>query len=218
MTFPATIPMMSRLTFDGSLERLRAIGIQRVIAVDLTRPEFGIPVVKSGDSRSRMGSQSPQLCRGSSSAASERSQPNDCHHLCRSIDCRRPVPPIAGIEWRPPVRQGDLYLAALVGPRDYRRRRRLFRNRADGLAQGNPLGHGPRHPCLRRRQYWSVAGRRAHRFRNEGYRSYLSAIPCRPTDGRRRGRSAARACARSTTCRSPTPWSMCAPRSTARSS
>jgi YcaO-like protein with predicted kinase domain len=28
------------------LERLRAIGIQRVIAVDLTRPEFGIPVVK----------------------------------------------------------------------------------------------------------------------------------------------------------------------------
>jgi ribosomal protein S12 methylthiotransferase accessory factor len=28
------------------LERLRAIGIQRVIAVDLTRPEFGIPVVR----------------------------------------------------------------------------------------------------------------------------------------------------------------------------
>jgi ribosomal protein S12 methylthiotransferase accessory factor len=28
------------------LERLRAIGIPRVIAVDLTRPEFGIPVVK----------------------------------------------------------------------------------------------------------------------------------------------------------------------------
>jgi ribosomal protein S12 methylthiotransferase accessory factor len=25
---------------------LRAIGIQRVIAVDLTRPEFGIPVVR----------------------------------------------------------------------------------------------------------------------------------------------------------------------------
>jgi ribosomal protein S12 methylthiotransferase accessory factor YcaO len=28
------------------LERLRAIGIQRVIAADLTRPEFGIPVVR----------------------------------------------------------------------------------------------------------------------------------------------------------------------------
>ena len=28
------------------LERLRAIGIDRVVAVDLTRPEFGIPVVK----------------------------------------------------------------------------------------------------------------------------------------------------------------------------
>jgi ribosomal protein S12 methylthiotransferase accessory factor len=28
------------------LERLRAIGIQRVVAVNLTRPEFGIPVVK----------------------------------------------------------------------------------------------------------------------------------------------------------------------------
>jgi len=28
------------------LERLRAIGIQRVVAVDLTRPEFGIPVVR----------------------------------------------------------------------------------------------------------------------------------------------------------------------------
>jgi len=27
-----------------------------------------------------------------------------------------PAPPIAGIEWRPPVRQGDLYLAALSGP------------------------------------------------------------------------------------------------------
>jgi hypothetical protein len=27
-----------------------------------------------------------------------------------------PSPPIAGIEWRPPVRQGDLYLAALSGP------------------------------------------------------------------------------------------------------
>jgi hypothetical protein len=26
------------------------------------------------------------------------------------------TPPIAGIEWRPPVRQGDLYLAALSGP------------------------------------------------------------------------------------------------------
>lgn len=28
------------------LERLRAIGLQRVVAVDLTRPEFGIPVVR----------------------------------------------------------------------------------------------------------------------------------------------------------------------------
>jgi len=28
------------------LERLRAAGITRVIAVDLTRPEFAIPVVK----------------------------------------------------------------------------------------------------------------------------------------------------------------------------
>ena len=27
-----------------------------------------------------------------------------------------PTPPIAGIEWRPPVRQGDLYSAALSGP------------------------------------------------------------------------------------------------------
>jgi hypothetical protein len=27
-----------------------------------------------------------------------------------------PTPPIAGIEWRPPVRQGDLYLAALSSP------------------------------------------------------------------------------------------------------
>ena len=27
-----------------------------------------------------------------------------------------PAPPIAGIEWRPPVRQGDLYLAALSRP------------------------------------------------------------------------------------------------------
>jgi ribosomal protein S12 methylthiotransferase accessory factor YcaO len=28
------------------LERLRAIGVQRVIAVDLTRDDFGIPVVR----------------------------------------------------------------------------------------------------------------------------------------------------------------------------
>jgi ribosomal protein S12 methylthiotransferase accessory factor len=28
------------------LERLRAVGIERVVAVDLTLPEFGIPVVR----------------------------------------------------------------------------------------------------------------------------------------------------------------------------
>jgi len=28
------------------LERLRAIGVERIVAVDLTRPDFGIPVVR----------------------------------------------------------------------------------------------------------------------------------------------------------------------------
>jgi len=28
------------------LERLRAVGVERIIAVDLTRPDFGIPVVR----------------------------------------------------------------------------------------------------------------------------------------------------------------------------
>ena len=46
VTFRATMPMTWRTICDGSLERLRAIGIERVVAVDLTRPDFGIPVVK----------------------------------------------------------------------------------------------------------------------------------------------------------------------------
>src|SRR5205823_10369885 len=34
------------LDLQWELERLRAVGIERVIAVDLTRPDFGIPVVR----------------------------------------------------------------------------------------------------------------------------------------------------------------------------
>src|SRR5271156_3661014 len=70
---------------------------------------------QGGDSRSRMGSQSLQLCRGSSSAASERSQRMTAV-IFAGPSMPPPIPPIAGIEWRPPVRQGDLYSAALSGP------------------------------------------------------------------------------------------------------
>ena len=35
------------------LARLQSVGIEEVIAVDLTRPEFGIPVVRVVDSRAR---------------------------------------------------------------------------------------------------------------------------------------------------------------------
>src|SRR5204862_1839641 len=62
-----------------------------------------------------MGSQSPQLCRGSSSAASERSQ-RMIAVIFAGPSLPPPTSPIAGIEWRPPVRQGDLYLAALSHP------------------------------------------------------------------------------------------------------
>jgi len=31
---------------EWELERLRSVGIARVVTVDLTRPEFGIPVVR----------------------------------------------------------------------------------------------------------------------------------------------------------------------------
>ena len=31
---------------DWILDRLRAVGIQQVLVVDLTKPEFGIPVVR----------------------------------------------------------------------------------------------------------------------------------------------------------------------------
>src|SRR3984893_18404937 len=70
---------------------------------------------QGGDSRSRMGPQSLQLCRGSSGAASERSQ-RMIAVIFAVPSLPPPPPPIAGIEWRPPVRQGDLYLAALWGP------------------------------------------------------------------------------------------------------
>ena len=43
-------PTCDAETFDDDvlwlLERLRAIGIQRVVVVDLTKPEFGLPVVR----------------------------------------------------------------------------------------------------------------------------------------------------------------------------
>ena len=42
------------------------------------------------------------------------------------------------------MRQGELYRAALERPGDHRRDRRVFRDRADGLAQGNPVGDGRR--------------------------------------------------------------------------
>src|ERR1700728_3217539 len=62
-----------------------------------------------------MGPQSLQLCRGSSGAASERSQQMIAVSFA-GPSLPPPAPPIAGIEWRPPVRQGDLYLAALSRP------------------------------------------------------------------------------------------------------
>jgi ribosomal protein S12 methylthiotransferase accessory factor len=43
-------PTFSGATFDNDvaweLERLRAVGIRRVVVVNLTRPEFGLPVVR----------------------------------------------------------------------------------------------------------------------------------------------------------------------------
>src|SRR5580704_8613622 len=62
-----------------------------------------------------MGPQSLQLCRGSSGAASERSQ-QMIAVIFAGPSLPPPTSPIAGIEWRPPVRQGDLYLAALSRP------------------------------------------------------------------------------------------------------
>src|SRR4051794_6983664 len=62
-----------------------------------------------------MGSQPLQLCRGSSGATSERSQ-RMITIIFAGPSMPPPTPPIGGIEWRPPVRQGDLYLAALSDP------------------------------------------------------------------------------------------------------
>lgn len=45
-----TVPTHEGATFDDDLhwllERLRAVGIEQVVAVDLTRPEFGLPVAR----------------------------------------------------------------------------------------------------------------------------------------------------------------------------
>src|SRR5690349_9782144 len=62
-----------------------------------------------------MGPQSSLLCRGPSSAEGEGSQRMTAV-IFAGPSLPQPVAPIAGIEWRPPVRQGDLYLAALSGP------------------------------------------------------------------------------------------------------
>src|SRR6478672_6283953 len=70
---------------------------------------------QGGDSRSRMGSQPLHLCCGSSSAASEGSQ-RMIAVIFAGPSMPPPTTPIAGIEWRAPVRQGDLYLAALSDP------------------------------------------------------------------------------------------------------
>jgi len=107
------------------LQRLRAIGIERVVAVDLTRPDMGIPVVRlvipglEWDCTHRDYHPGPRAQRASAQhARAQRAAvvPHECCHFCRPLIAASVAAGFAGIEWRPPVRQGDVYLAALSSP------------------------------------------------------------------------------------------------------
>ena len=116
-----------------------------------------------------------------------------------------PSPPIAGIEWRPPVRQGDLFWQPCRAPRSLASPM-VIRNRADGLAQGNPLGHGPGIHVYGAASIGEF-GPRAHGVRDEGYRHiYRQFRAGQLTDD---DEVAVCTAGGDDTCRSPTPWSMC---------
>ena len=68
-------------------------------------------------------------------------------------------PSDAALEWRPPVKQGEVYKAALSQPAIIGIIDGYFEVDADSLAQGNPVGDGAGHPCLRQRQHWRLARR-----------------------------------------------------------
>ena len=110
--FPATI---SRDDLRWALDRLRAAGIAQIVACDLTRPEFGVPVVRlvipglEGDPRDpgHIRRTARQACRGRAMRAVIFAGPSLPPRL-------RPADP--AVEWRPPVRQGDLYRVALEQP------------------------------------------------------------------------------------------------------
>jgi YcaO-like protein with predicted kinase domain len=158
------------------LERLRVAGIHRVIAVDLTRPDFGIPVVRvaipglEGDIRITR-----RVCGrdGPLRNADER------RNLRRPIATSGLPAVRCGARLATAGQTGRRVRSRAVPARHYRHHRWVFRGDADGLAQGNIVGDGPRHPCLWKRQYRRSACCRTPYFRHGWARSHLRRLPRR---------------------------------------
>ena len=115
----ALLPSIAGDDLTGDLRRLLALlaaaGIERVVAVDLTRDEFAIPVVRvvipglEGDPRH------PNYTPGIRARRASVSMTRAVIFAGPSLPPRL-RPDDARLEWRPPVRQGDLYRAALERP------------------------------------------------------------------------------------------------------
>ena len=162
------------------LERLRSAGIRPVVAVDLTRPDFAIPVVRvvipglEGDIRHPhyvpdCGPTGPRHCHDERHFAESR-------HFCRAFvpTAHRPPDPRASTGAHRCGRR------ALPGgarrARDHRRGGRLFRGDTDCLAQGDPVGDGAGHPRLRQRQHRRPARRRTRTLRHDRGRTIYEAF------------------------------------------
>ena len=109
------------------LERLRAAGIERVVAVDLTRAGFRDTGCPRRDPRSRRRHQPPRLHprpRGPAGSPCHLlrmrggwGQSDEGGHFRRPVLAAAAAPGRSGRSiWRPPARQGDVYRAALARP------------------------------------------------------------------------------------------------------
>ncbi len=103
------------------------------------------------------------------------------------------LPSAPNLVFRPPATQGDVFRATLARSSGYRHHRRLFRRRAFGLAQGDPVGAVAGRARLRRRQHGGAAGGGARQLRDDRRRTHLRVVSRRRSRGRRRGRPDPRA-------------------------
>jgi YcaO-like protein with predicted kinase domain len=122
------------------LDRLRSVGVERVVAIDLTQPELEIPVVRvvipglEGDTRN------PEYCPGPRARRAGAAAKTIADRVKAEPTAATAVPAAAGmlegravifagpslppsvrptdprLVWRPPARQGDVYRAALQRP------------------------------------------------------------------------------------------------------